>query len=955
MSKKKNEINWDAIDLRVLAKAKGIKTENDKILCPKHTEKTPSFHIYKNNGHCHGCGYHPNILTFMVDLLGFTDKKSACKELINMGYGMSGSPKLPPPSEGGGSDDSSKQPYEKVRWDEPKMRFMVEGEGEDAEMKKVYLKPVSSWDYLSKDGQLLFRACKFIDPTTGKKKPRPFYKEGDKWVTGAMTTENAPLYDLPRIAANPNKVVCVCEGEKAAEALNDALEKVSKQLGKPIPMVATTYPFGADAWKKVHWDDIYGRDVQLWPDNDKKGKARFYKLGEFLSLNCTVRYFSPPEDWPEKDDASDFLKAGGTIKDVITLFRENSVDIMVKNEEQEVKVDRVDAVRDNQFFRVLGFNDQGITVIYSKKTQGLIELISLSTSNSFLRIAPWWWWSKTFNQPDIGVMFSKASVASAQDFINTVASTEGFFEDFKVLKSGGWHWIDVQGSKTPILHAGNVLYSNSCLFPLHKMIDPKKHVWIRKRAVDWGKGDEKINQSVINEIKRFVNKFKWENEYHAMLIKGWIALAPICGLLPFRPSVWITGETGSGKTTFVGKFIQKIMGGTVFHAAGASTEPGLRGLLQKEGSIAIAVDERELKAAGGDFEVAKLDAFMMLVKLASSAFSSPIIKADTPGSDTRKSKLNSVQPSAMFLIASVGMPNMEESQSNRIADVKMIPVLGEEGRKYYSEFEISLDEFFTRVPNVGKDFLVWCRTNYQGLIDAAVEGKKIALKHNVTLSQRNADVIGTLLGAGIYFDNMGQNLPAVKFSLQMTEFLNSSYAVPISHLRGYIQAIQHIKAIELNLSHLARTDPSDNVAPVKIPEVTIGALYSHAKGKEVPLINLEPKDAIGLLCHSGVRLHNLDRGKDDDVKQGHVAIAMNHPKINRGLARLKSEFGQGQYRDHLLRAPNAKSTGNRVLDFAGTYSLAVIIPESIFSGVEGASVEIQRKKKGKYETGIDTY
>lgn len=41
-----------------------------KILCPFHNEKTPSFQVYDDCGHCFGCGWHGDGIDFLAKLKG---------------------------------------------------------------------------------------------------------------------------------------------------------------------------------------------------------------------------------------------------------------------------------------------------------------------------------------------------------------------------------------------------------------------------------------------------------------------------------------------------------------------------------------------------------------------------------------------------------------------------------------------------------------------------------------------------------------------------------------------------------------------------------------------------------------------------------------------------------------------------------------------------------------------
>lgn len=65
----------------------GAKDLGDKILakCPFHNEKSPSFYVYKTDGHyhCYGCGAHNDVIALLAHLRGI-DTKEAARELARI-------------------------------------------------------------------------------------------------------------------------------------------------------------------------------------------------------------------------------------------------------------------------------------------------------------------------------------------------------------------------------------------------------------------------------------------------------------------------------------------------------------------------------------------------------------------------------------------------------------------------------------------------------------------------------------------------------------------------------------------------------------------------------------------------------------------------------------------------------------------------------------------------------
>ena len=56
-------------------------------ICPFHSEKTASFHVYGNNGHCFGCGWNGDLIKFEMDYysLSFPDALKKLNDDFSLG------------------------------------------------------------------------------------------------------------------------------------------------------------------------------------------------------------------------------------------------------------------------------------------------------------------------------------------------------------------------------------------------------------------------------------------------------------------------------------------------------------------------------------------------------------------------------------------------------------------------------------------------------------------------------------------------------------------------------------------------------------------------------------------------------------------------------------------------------------------------------------------------------
>ena len=196
-------------------------------------------------------------------------------------------------------------------------------------------KPSMSWLYRDASGGLVCLVYRFEPKADGERKqfyPLTFCEEasGKRAWRWQGVPEPRPLYRLDTIAAAPDAVVIVCEGEKAADAAAVLFPDC----------VTTTMLNGAQSPHKTDWQPLAGRVVWLWADNDEAGRACMVSVAELLAkvgaasvqlLNLAVFARTPGNDGngkptltdaaplPEKWDAADVLAQGWTVEHIALL------------------------------------------------------------------------------------------------------------------------------------------------------------------------------------------------------------------------------------------------------------------------------------------------------------------------------------------------------------------------------------------------------------------------------------------------------------------------------------------------------------------------------------------------------------------------------------------------------------------------------------------------------------
>ena len=166
---------------------------------------------------------------------------------------------------------------------------------------------------------------------------------------------------------------------------------------------------------------------------------------------------------------------------------------------------------------------------------------------------------------------------------------------------------------------------------------------------------EPTNEFEVHRLLRFLQLFSWRHQQDALLLLGWMALAPICGVLSWRPHEFIFGPTQSGKTT-LHLFIKNLLYPLVISTEGGSTEAGIRQTLGPD-SQPILIDEFE-----SDQDTVRR--IMRLIRSASSA-DSPVLRG-TPEGRAMQFSLRTT-----FLLCAVNTTGMTPADQSRIVMLEL--------------------------------------------------------------------------------------------------------------------------------------------------------------------------------------------------------------------------------------------------------------------------------------------
>lgn len=154
----------------------------------------------------------------------------------------------------------------------------------------------------------------------------------------------------------------------------------------------------------------------------------------------------------------------------------------------------------------------------------------------------------------------------------------------------------------------------------------------------------------------------WETpDIAPRLVAGWVACALVCGVLDWRPHLWITGAKGTGKST-LDRLIQGVLGRLAHAVQGPTTEAGIRQSLNSDARPVI-FDEFE----GSDGNAA---AILQLARSAASENSAPVVKGSQHGV-AMEYRVRSV-----MLFSGIITRIVNEADASRICVLELRPLHG---------------------------------------------------------------------------------------------------------------------------------------------------------------------------------------------------------------------------------------------------------------------------------------
>ena len=695
--------------------------------CPFHDERTPSFSVSpaKNMWYCFGCGEGGDVIDFVREYhnVSFVD---ACKIL---GAEQTDGNFQPPKRK----KESIKVDYyadytpcKTNKTIDPGKSVNLINPKRDGKIWKG-AKPVMIFPYRTATGELHGYVLRLeIDG----KKLTPMVRwcdgpQGKGWHYYPFE-QSRFLYRLPELLDDTSKQVLICEGEKAVDVAALAVANRVTAIG---------WSGGSNGLDKTDWGSLRGRKVILWPDNDEPGKKAMLYLAEILyRIGAeSVRIITPPEDLPKGWDCAD---KEWTTAEFFAFCKEYVSDVpkpepLLDSEPEYSELEQRDEPPADYYnetpefddseqpFRILGHYNGKRFYLPTSTKQIIILEPSQHSKNNLLALAPLHYWKGGF-----GDIATRAGLDNAVNGLLQQSAKAGLFDANRMRGRGAW--LDEGRS---IVHMGQKMYVDGHFLKPNEI----QSRYIYQQDIDLGIDlVEPLSNKEANELSQICSKLSWENPLSSTLLTGWCVIAPLTGILPWRPHIWLTGPSGSGKSTVLNTIIKPMLGDFGLLFEGKTTEAGIRQDLGID-ARPVLYDEAE---AEDKASAARVKAIIDFARVCSSG--GTVLKGTTSG-ESRKFVAR-----AMFCFSSINTSIKQFADESRISQL----ILKQDFKKssdFYKELKIKIMNTIT--PQYGSGMLSRSFLNMKTLQDNTKifsEAANIYFK-----SQRIADQIGALL-AGAY-------------------------------------------------------------------------------------------------------------------------------------------------------------------------------------------------------------
>ena len=254
-------------------------------------------------------------------------------------------------------------------------------------------------------------------------------------------------------------------------------------------------------------------------------------------------------------------------------------DLMVDEGIDALRFQLADAPEKTEGFAFLGFNES-THYFFHIPTSDIVKITGFSKTE-MLSLAPLSYWEKAHETKNGEVAWTHVI-----DTIIQHSKACGLFNPIRIRGTGVW-----EDAGRTVINTGDRLIVDRRAMGLGSI----KSRYIYVQTINcFGKMRPPIERERLKDLFDAALNLNWKQPLAGHLLIGWLAIGRIAGALPIRPHIWLTGGSGTGKSTLMQGLIAPALGteSAWLYMQGTTTEAGLRQSV-KGSSIPVIFDEFE--------------------------------------------------------------------------------------------------------------------------------------------------------------------------------------------------------------------------------------------------------------------------------------------------------------------------------------------------------------------------
>lgn len=525
----------------------------------------------------------------------------------------------------------------------------------------------------------------------------------------------------------------------------------------------------------------------------------------------------------------------------------------------------------NGHFAILGYNRDTYYIFQHGKRQ-IADITKGDMGEiGLIELAPLNWWEMHFPGER-----SKIDTKAAAEFIIRTAEKRGIYDSSRIRGRGAW-----TDAGRMIYHHGGYLSVDGQPVDITRI--ESRYVYELDKALP-APADEPLSSEDGEALLDLAKMFRWSKPGSAALLAGWVALAPVCGALRWRPHIWLTGGAGCGKSTILNDYAHHLLGGLDLYAQGSSSEAGIRQTLRAD-ARPVLFDESE---SNEESDARRIQNVLSLIRQASTESEAQTLKGTAGGSSM------SFHIRSMFCLASIQVALKQQ------ADVERLTVLALRGKREETDAADSWQRLKDALYNVQRDETLPARLFRRSIDLLPITLKNIGVFTHAAAkhfgNQRDGDQYGTLLAGA--------------WSLISTKVATAEEAAEMINQYDWSEHRDNAESDEGKRALSALME-----AHVRIKggiEVTVYELICAAFGEPTDIVDLDQNTANALLQRYGMK-----------VKGDRLLLSNNSDELRKLMS--GSTFA-ADYRGVLLRVDGADRNDNKPSKFNGVQTKCISLP-----------------------------